>query len=259
MQDEPARSPSPPDTTITTDQADDLNTKAVIDPALSKLYYTTLSFLEDSANSLKYTSRNRLRRYNITRTSVLILMLIGIVITAISSNNGLGFELLLARSVPIILSFAILFYVIEAFLRDYDVALECAREAHRIENVSNNARLEWILYAADRDDGAASQIIQTMSAANPNIERLIAADRVTDIARIQSFLPCGFSWERAVQQGEAETASILGPLQARRRAREAVVNRATGRRRPGPGEGPAAAVDDPPAATGGSKGTYKSC
>jgi hypothetical protein len=99
---------------------------------------------------------------------------------------------LLTASTPLIMGCAIIFYVIQGFLRDYEVALECARQAEKIDAVVTKAQIDWTLNPDNLDTPSgkkiATAIIQTLSVTSPSIESLIVADHVSDIALIQSLV-----------------------------------------------------------------------
>lgn len=113
-------------------------------PELRKLYTDTTRSLTNICTALSRQARRRLLRYQITRILVVFLMFAAITIVLLFNYQKDTLDIILTRVTPIIMMGALFFYVIQAFLRDYEVSLQTAREADKITSTLRDAQLSWV-------------------------------------------------------------------------------------------------------------------
>jgi hypothetical protein len=147
-----------------------------------------IDLLTHQSLALRSAAYRRLRPYQIMRFGVVVLMLLGLLGISFSSGMSIGFDAILTRITPIVMACAITFYVVEAFLRDYEVSLESEREAGRIENFVNGFLLDWEIREADGYAEIARELLGELKTFHPNIETILQAEQVPRIAAISSLL-----------------------------------------------------------------------
>jgi hypothetical protein len=130
----------------------------------------------------------RLRRYRVTRICTVVLMLSALLGVFYSTGMTLGFDSLLTRITPVIIAFATLFYVIEAFLRDYEVALQSARESERLSNLLRVITLDWEIKGADDDIYQARALLERFKSSESSIGTIIEAEQVPSISVFSNLL-----------------------------------------------------------------------
>ncbi|MBV8737710.1 MAG: hypothetical protein JO007_10705 [Alphaproteobacteria bacterium] len=147
-----------------------------------------IDVLKSQSSALRLAASRRLRRYQIIRLGVVVLMLVGLLGVSYSSGMSIGFDSIITRITPVVMACAIMFYIVEAFLRDYEVSLESEREAGRIENFVNGFLLDWEINDADAYDEAARSLLRDLKSFRPDIETILQAEQVPRIVAVSSLL-----------------------------------------------------------------------
>ena len=145
---------------------------------LLELFYSMSRELGARAEELSLLSKSRLKRYRFTRVSVVIFMLAALLAILYSA----GFGQMLLQLAPIILGAALLLYVIEAFLRDFEVALRASRASDEIVRALKKARLDWATAGSDNEKTLA--ILVALNNVSMDASTILAAEQMAPISEI---------------------------------------------------------------------------
>lgn len=155
--------------------------------SLDGLFKTYQSDISMRATALSDESARRMRRYKITRVLVITLLLSSLAALTFSSGILSGDYLIAAaKSTPVIVIFASLLYVIEAFLRDYEVATETAVAAEKLIRLLRKFQFDWTI--AHDSPNKKEDVLRAMSESDIEIRNILQAEKAISVENIRSML-----------------------------------------------------------------------
>ena len=143
---------------------------------IKDLYTECTRKMSYTINELIKEPKKRLRRYQGMKIITVSLMMISMVLMVYL--NGVGeVDRAILRGVSILLSFSVLFYIIDAFLRDYEVGLQSSLFADNLSKILRRKEFEWTV--AD-DIAQKIKIVEELSTVELSDKSIPGAQRALE-------------------------------------------------------------------------------
>jgi hypothetical protein len=163
---------------------------------LDALHSVFTNQIENAKKTSRYYSSvylRRMRRYNLLRIVTVILM-IGGLITQLLYNGmerSFGLDKLVTVFAPVLLGAAVIFYVTQALLKDYEVAIEAGKISETMLRLIDRVEARWvtevIMFGSTVNAAvSANQIVVDMSRCQVELDSFLAAERAATLSDLKS-------------------------------------------------------------------------
>ena len=142
---------------------------------ITLLYERIMVQLSRAIDELTAQSKNRMRRYYGLKFATVVLMLSSLILMIYINGISDGIDRVIFKSGSVLLGCAILFYIIDAFLRDYEVGVQASLVCEGLSKVRRRKEFEWTVSDTLEE---RQRILEELSSLDISSESILSAQRV---------------------------------------------------------------------------------
>jgi hypothetical protein len=161
--------------------------------ALQKVFFAQLENCRAVISYYSSVYQRRMYRYNFLRIAIVVLMIGGLITQLLYNGmeHSFGLDKLVTVFAPVLIGGAIIFYVTQAFLKDYEVAIEAGRISETMVRFVGRQEARWateVTLFGNSVEAAisANEVVTDVSRCQIDLDPLLAAERAATLSDLKS-------------------------------------------------------------------------